>query len=79
MLLTATVAAIGSLPMAISTAAGSEVQRPLATAVIGGMVSSTLLGLVLLPALLRAFLGPPAVSVPLATELSARSISKPVN
>jgi cobalt-zinc-cadmium resistance protein CzcA len=56
MLLTATVAAIGFLPMAISNSAGSEVQRPLATAVIGGMVSSTLLGLVLLPALLRVFL-----------------------
>jgi cobalt-zinc-cadmium resistance protein CzcA len=56
MLLTATVAAIGFMPMAISTSAGSEVQQPLATAVIGGMVSSTLLGLVLLPALLRVFL-----------------------
>lgn len=56
MLLTATVAAIGFLPMALSTSAGSEVQRPLATAVIGGMVSSTLLGLSLLPALLRVFL-----------------------
>ena len=57
MLLTATVASIGFLPMAISSSAGSEVQRPLATAVIGGVVSSTLLGLVLLPALLRIFLG----------------------
>jgi cobalt-zinc-cadmium resistance protein CzcA len=57
MLLTATVASIGFLPMAISSSAGSEVQRPLATAVIGGMVSSTLLGLILLPALLRLFLG----------------------
>jgi cobalt-zinc-cadmium resistance protein CzcA len=56
-LLTATVASIGFLPMAISSSAGSEVQRPLATAVIGGMVSSTALGLVLLPALLRIFLG----------------------
>jgi heavy metal efflux system protein len=57
MLLTATVASIGFLPMAISSSAGSEVQRPLATAVIGGMVSSTILGLVLLPALLKLFLG----------------------
>ncbi|MFO0697278.1 MAG: CusA/CzcA family heavy metal efflux RND transporter [Polyangiales bacterium] len=55
-LLTATVAAIGFLPMAISSSAGSEVQRPLATAVIGGMASSTLLGLFLLPGLLRMFL-----------------------
>lgn len=51
-LLTATVAAIGFLPMAISSSAGSEVQRPLATAVMGGVVSSTLLGLFVLPALL---------------------------
>lgn len=57
MLLTATVAAIGFLPMAISHSAGSEVQRPLATAVMGGMVSSTALGLVLLPAMLKIFLG----------------------
>jgi cobalt-zinc-cadmium resistance protein CzcA len=57
MLLTATVAALGFLPMAISDSAGSEVQRPLATAVIGGLVSSTLLGLFLLPGLLRMFLG----------------------
>jgi cobalt-zinc-cadmium resistance protein CzcA len=57
MLLTATVAAIGFLPMAISSSAGSEVQRPLATAVIGGMISSTLLGLFVLPGLLRMFLG----------------------
>ncbi|MBX3271142.1 MAG: efflux RND transporter permease subunit [Sandaracinaceae bacterium] len=56
MLLTATVAAIGFLPMAISSSAGSEVQRPLATVVIGGMVSSTGLGLFLLPGLLRMFL-----------------------
>ena len=55
MLLTATVAAIGFLPMAISSSAGSEVQRPLATAVIGGVVSSTLLGLFVLPGLLRIF------------------------
>lgn len=55
-LLTATVAAIGFLPMAISSSAGSEVQRPLATAVIGGVLSSTALGLFVLPALLRVML-----------------------
>ncbi|MBL8684356.1 MAG: efflux RND transporter permease subunit [Myxococcales bacterium] len=53
LLLTALVAALGFAPMAMSTSAGSEVQRPLATVVIGGLTSSTLLGLVLLPALLR--------------------------
>ena len=50
---TALVAAIGFLPMAISTRAGAEVQRPLATVVIGGIISSTLLSLVVLPLLLR--------------------------
>jgi cobalt-zinc-cadmium resistance protein CzcA len=52
-LTTALVAAIGFLPMAISTHAGAEVQRPLATVVIGGIVSSTLLALTVLPVLLR--------------------------
>ena len=48
-LTTALVAAFGFIPMAISTHAGAEVQRPLATVVIGGIVSSTLLGLFMLP------------------------------
>ncbi len=50
-LTTALVAALGFLPMALSTAPGSEVQRPLATVVIGGLVSATLLTLVVMPAL----------------------------
>src|SRR5690606_19163433 len=50
-LLTAAAAALGFLPMAISTDAGAEVQRPLATVVIGGLVSSTILTLVVLPIL----------------------------
>ncbi len=49
-LATATVASVGFLPMAISSSAGAEVQRPLATVVIGGIVSSTLLTLLVLPA-----------------------------
>jgi cobalt-zinc-cadmium resistance protein CzcA len=49
-LMTALVAALGFVPMALSTAAGSEVQRPLATVVIGGLVSATLLTLLLFPA-----------------------------
>ncbi|MGZ3429004.1 MAG: efflux RND transporter permease subunit, partial [Polyangia bacterium] len=52
-LTTAMVAAIGFFPMALSTHPGAEVQRPLATVVIGGIVSSTLLSLVVLPTLLR--------------------------
>lgn len=50
-LMTAAVAAFGFIPMAISTSAGAEVQRPLATVVIGGIISSTFLTLVLLPVL----------------------------
>jgi len=50
-LMTALVASLGFLPMALNTGIGSEVQRPLATVVIGGIVSSTLLTLVVLPAL----------------------------
>jgi heavy metal efflux system protein len=52
-LTTAAVAAFGFIPMAISTQAGAEVQRPLATVVIGGIISSTLLGLAVLPVMLR--------------------------
>jgi cobalt-zinc-cadmium resistance protein CzcA len=50
-LMTALVASLGFVPMAVSTGAGAEVQRPLATVVIGGIVSSTLLTLVVLPVL----------------------------
>jgi cobalt-zinc-cadmium resistance protein CzcA len=50
---TALVASIGFVPMAIANGAGAEVQRPLATVVIGGIVTSTLLTLVLLPSLYR--------------------------
>ena len=49
-LMTALVAALGFLPMALSTSAGAEVQRPLATVVIGGLVTATLLTLIVLPA-----------------------------
>jgi len=50
-LVTAFVASLGFVPMAIATGAGAEVQRPLATVVIGGVLSSTFLTLVLLPVL----------------------------
>jgi cobalt-zinc-cadmium resistance protein CzcA len=50
-LMTATVAALGFLPMALSTGSGAEVQRPLATVVIGGLISSTLLTLLVIPSL----------------------------
>ena len=58
-LTTALVAALGFIPMALSTAPGSEVQRPLATVVIGGLVSASLLTLLVLPAVYARF-GPRA-------------------
>ncbi|MCB0836919.1 MAG: CusA/CzcA family heavy metal efflux RND transporter [Bacteroidetes bacterium] len=54
-MLTAMAAAMGFLPMAISTSAGAEVQRPLATVVVGGLVSATFLTLVVLPVLYAMF------------------------
>ena len=54
-LMTASVAGIGFLPMAIATGAGAEVQKPLATVVIGGLISATLLTLVVLPTLYARF------------------------
>jgi cobalt-zinc-cadmium resistance protein CzcA len=49
--MTALVASLGFIPMALATSAGAEVQRPLATVVIGGLVTSTLLTLLILPTL----------------------------
>ena len=54
-LMTAMVASFGFIPMALATSAGAEVQRPLATVVIGGLVTSTLLTLLVLPAIYRWF------------------------
>jgi cobalt-zinc-cadmium resistance protein CzcA len=54
-ILTASVASLGFLPMALSTSAGAEVQKPLATVVIGGLISATLLTLVVLPVLYSFF------------------------
>jgi cobalt-zinc-cadmium resistance protein CzcA len=54
-LMTALVASLGFVPMAVATGTGAEVQRPLATVVIGGIVSSTLLTLIVLPVLYRLF------------------------
>jgi cobalt-zinc-cadmium resistance protein CzcA len=52
-LMTALVASLGFIPMALSQGTGAEVQRPLATVVIGGLITSTLLTLVVLPTLYR--------------------------
>ena len=65
-LMTALTDALGFLPMAISTTAGAEVQRPLATVVIGGLITSTLLTLFLLPAIYARWGGPGPERVSLA-------------
>ena len=54
-LMTALVASLGFLPMALATTMGAEVQRPLATVVIGGLVTSTALTLLVIPAVYRYF------------------------
>lgn len=56
-LMTATVASLGFLPMALSNSAGAEVQKPLATVVIGGLLTATLLTLMVLPSLYILFSG----------------------
>jgi cobalt-zinc-cadmium resistance protein CzcA len=66
-LMTALVASLGFLPMALATGTGAEVQRPLATVVVGGLVSSTALTLFVLPALYRLF-GSAAGTSPRAAE-----------
>ncbi len=61
-LMTATVAALGFLPMAFSTGAGGEVQKPLATVVIGGLITATFLTLVVVPCLYIIFSGQKNIS-----------------
>ena len=65
-LMTALVAALGFVPMAFNTGIGSEVQRPLATVVIGGILSSTLLTLLVLPGLYRMAMA--AIPAPVARQ-----------
>jgi cobalt-zinc-cadmium resistance protein CzcA len=72
-LMTALVAAVGFVPMAINTGLGAEVQRPLATVVIGGILSNTLLTLVVLPVLCSWF----EASKPGATDESHVPVTTP--
>ena len=63
-LMTAMVASLGLIPLLLSTGIGSEVQRPLATVVVGGLATSTLLTLILLPALYKWFaIGPERATI----------------
>ncbi len=92
-LITASVASLGFLPMAVSTTAGAEVQRPLATVVIGGLISATLLTLVVLPILYiiftdslhlkkRVSMGAPTVAIlilGLMTTIPSMAFSQIVN
>jgi cobalt-zinc-cadmium resistance protein CzcA len=74
-LMTALVASPGFIPMAFSVGAGAEVQRPLAPVVIGGIISSTALTLLVMPALYRLVQrrkrGEPATGITLAGEEAA--------
>jgi cobalt-zinc-cadmium resistance protein CzcA len=71
-LMTALVASLGFVPMALATGAGAEVQRPLATVVIGGIISSTVLTLLVLPALYVLFRRDGAAETPtMAPDLAA--------
>ncbi len=74
-MMTAAVASLGFLPMAVAGGAGAEVQKPLATVVIGGLISSTLLTLILLPVLYAMFSPKPPrnsqIVVPVAALLVA--------
>jgi len=72
-LMTALVASLGFVPMALATGAGAEVQRPLATVVIGGLISATLLTLFVLPALCSRFARPAVGST--VTEEAGSAVS----
>lgn len=63
-LMTALTAALGMLPLAIGTGAGSELEQPLAIVIVGGMFTSTALTLIVVPALFKVFMRPQAVSAP---------------
>jgi len=69
-LMTASVASLGFLPMALSHSAGAEVQRPLATVVIGGLISATALTLLVLPALYILFTGKRKINMSSSTPVA---------
>lgn len=67
-LMTALVASLGFIPMALATSAGAEVQRPLATVVIGGLVTATLLTLLVLPSIYSRFGGVPPLAATVVVD-----------
>lgn len=73
--MTALVASLGFVPMALSTGTGAEVQKPLATVVIGGLISATILTLIVLPALCAKFGGRYASRQERASETQPLAIS----
>src|SRR5262245_16903690 len=75
-LMTALVASLGFVPMAIATGSGAEVQRPLATVVIGGILSSTFLTLVLLPVLYEWMERKRPVLAGAPTDMTSREITE---
>ncbi|GJD73634.1 Cobalt-zinc-cadmium resistance protein CzcA [Methylobacterium goesingense] len=76
--MTALVASLGFVPMALATATGAEIQRPLATVVIGGLISATLLTLVVLPALYGRFAAAVAVKTVPGTQAGSQFTSMAV-
>jgi cobalt-zinc-cadmium resistance protein CzcA len=78
-LMTALVASLGFVPMAISSGAGAEVQRPLATVVIGGVITSTFLTLILLPVLYDWMEGRRTRSVPSESKVPSPSNRQPAS
>ncbi len=71
------VASLGFLPMALNTGTGAEVQRPLAIVVIGGIISATLLSLLVLPALYRLAMRPVEASVPVSEDVAPAEVVAP--
>jgi len=71
--MTALVASLGFVPMALATGTGAEVQKPIATVVIGGLVSATLLTLLVLPALYALFGRKPLLKEAVRLDVARRA------
>ena len=77
-ILTAAAAAMGFLPMAISSGAGAEVQRPLATVVIGGLITSTMLTMIVLPLLFKVFHDDEGIKYKIVRKLKSKNFIIPL-